>query len=193
MDLTIIDTLSLDDLQKAQRMIDKRIQELQTKEQIREILQVIERDGYYISIAHLGYDVPLQCIDLRYKVDVSTFDRDHEHDIHIAGPSDKQPPWVSLLKFKYDPKQDDEWDLPHENAWEYRDWDDPVIGHTSMPVYLYYKGRDVLPEKFRSINEDGDIETWEIREGKAYVDTHFVGDLGDIEIADVFVLPENKP
>ena len=83
MDLTILDSLSLEELKKFSQIIDARIHDLQTKEQIREIYNIIERDGYYLTTEQLQGDVPLQWIGLRYNVDVSTFDRDCEHDLQM--------------------------------------------------------------------------------------------------------------
>lgn len=186
-----IDSLSLEELQKLRQAIDERIRILELEKDIQGILHAVDVDGYYLTTERSQDDIPLMSMELRYNVDVSTFDRDHECDISIYGASDKQPGWVDALKFKYTPRDGDQW--LDTDDWEYGDRDDPVIGHTSMPVYLYYKCHQESPPKFRSINHDGEVETWEIKGNDVYIEDKLIGTIDEIAVDEAFIIPEVKP
>ena len=187
MDLSFLDKLSREELQQLRQTVDDKMKKMEWKDDLDELLHLINEKGYEISTKKPPYKVPAMKMKLRYNIDVYSYDHRKRESVYVLGSSEKQPDWVNALKFKHYPNDSDDWQPTDD--WEYNDGLEPDVGHTYIPVYIYYKGPAALPEKFRVISQNG-VENWEIREEQVYVDGRRVGKLEEVETSDLFIVPE---
>ena len=189
--VNLLDKISNDELSELSNIINDKLESSRKERRNKKIIKEIENKGYHcrtdlnetIEISELNH------IKLPLYIDIYTKDREDKEDIHVDGLSDKQEKWFKFLDFEYEPCDNDVFD-PLED-WVYGDWDSPITGTARMTVYVYYK---VLPcpkegTKFQSLDEDGNLEEWQVLNGFLLSNEKIYGTITNWKKYQIFILP----
>ena len=162
-----LNNLSLNELVELQTKINEKVKSYKFDAEKQEIVDEVNISGYYCGPE--VFDIQdINVITVPFYLEVRAYDKDNKSDATVMRVHDKQEEWVKLLDFDYEPSDDDKWEDIDE--WSYGDHDDPAIGRGKMDMYVYFKNQ-TCPEngtKFKTVEDDGTIETWTVKNDEVY-------------------------
>lgn len=189
--LPTLQNLSLNDLQVLEQAIKIHISAKQEQRKIELIKDQVKHNGYHCDTNKFNIS-ELNVLTLPLYINVYTCDCEdiHKNSCHVAGLSSNQKSWATRLGFKYEPTDDDTWELSFDN----KDWHDPILSQGRMNVYVYYNKVPCPPDgsKFESIDYEGNLNHFEIQNGKILSNGLVFGDTRNWNDYDILVLDLNS-
>lgn len=170
---------SFEDLLALQEEVKAKIYQVKKENHITQIRKDVSTYGFACRPGD-NYDIPdLKRMDLPYYFNVYTHqkNRDDIEDIHVNDIDDEQEGWVQQLKFKYYPKDDDDFEIISE--WDWDDHESPAEAKAKMMIPVYYRYLEKPPSKFKAIFEDGNVEDAYLQDEGVYVEDDEICNLGD--------------
>lgn len=180
-------TLSLDQLTEVQVQLNQLIQERKSVQKIEQILTEVEKNGYFCTT--LCIEFPHLTLPLRVNLH-AWINYDEMGNVKVGGISEKQLPWVDRLCFDYTPSKKDNWRLSWDE-WRCSGAGEAVKNTGFIDIYVYYKKLPCPPEGtiFESVNEEGDIDEMEIKDGKIYCFGEVLDSVDEWDDYDIMVIP----
>jgi hypothetical protein len=188
--------LSLEQLYSLKGIIEHKIDKIEERRDITRIIEFVNDDGYHCKQPNENCPTVkgLMTMLLPLIVRVSTMDKEDFNDQHFSDIRiDDQKPWFK--RFGYDPDtfnitDDTDWNID-KKKWDFRDWDDPAINLATVYITTYYRRQSCPVEGsiFDTVNDDGDILEWTIRDGKLICDGDEIDGISAWNEYEMFILP----